>query len=111
MPLGYEVFVGNRSDVTTLEEIVEAMEQRYGRADRIWALDQGMISADNMKFLQAEGRRYIVGTPRGMLRQFERKLLAEDWHAIRQGLEVKLCASPDGKETFILCRSSDRDTA
>jgi len=108
MPLGYEVFAGNRSDVTTLEEIVEAMEQRYGKADRIWALDRGMISEDNMKFLQAEGRRYIVGTPRGMLKRFERELLAQDWQAIRQGLEVKLCASPDGKETFILCRSSDR---
>ena len=108
MPLGYEVFAGNRSDVTTLEEIVETMEQRYGKADRIWALDRGMISANNMKFFQAEGRRYIVGTPRGMLKQFERELLAEDWQAIRQGLEVKLCASPDGKETFILCRSSDR---
>lgn len=108
MPLGYEVFAGNRTDVTTLEEIVETMEQRYGKADRIWALDRGMISADNMKFLQAEGRRYIVGTPRGMLKQFERELLAQDWQAIRDGLEVKLCASPDGKETFILCRSGDR---
>ena len=28
MPLGYEVFAGNRSDVTTVEEIVEAMEER-----------------------------------------------------------------------------------
>ena len=36
------------------------------------------------------------------------ELLSEDWQAIRQGLEVKLCASPDGKETSILCRSSDR---
>ena len=36
-------------------------------------------------------------------------LLDENWHAIREGLEVKLCASPDGEaETFILCRSRDR---
>ena len=28
MPLGYEVFVGNRHDSTTVEEIVEAMEPR-----------------------------------------------------------------------------------
>ena len=30
MPLGYEVFAGNRTDVTTLQEIVETMEARYG---------------------------------------------------------------------------------
>ena len=43
-----------------------------------------------------------------MLKQFERELLAEDWHSIRDGLEVKLCPSPDGEETFVLCRSRDR---
>ena len=30
LPLGYEVFAGNRSDVTTVKEIVEAMESKYG---------------------------------------------------------------------------------
>ena len=38
-----------------------------------------------------------------MLKKFEQQLLDKDWHAIREGLEVKLCPSPDGdKETFIL---------
>ena len=108
MPLGYEVFAGNRPDVTTLQEIVETMERRYGPADRIWVGDRGMVSAENIAFLKRSGRRYIVGTPKSMLRQFERELLAEDWHVIRDGLEVKLCASPDGDETFVLCRSRDR---
>jgi transposase len=108
MPLGYEVFAGNRTDVTTLQEIVETMERRYGRADRIWVGDRGMVSADNIAFLKQSGRRYIVGTPKSMLKQFERELLAEDWHSIRDGLEVKLCPSPDGDETFVLCRSRDR---
>ena len=35
MPLGYEIFAGNRHDSTTVEEIVETMERRYGKADRI----------------------------------------------------------------------------
>ena len=80
----------------------------YGRADRIWVGDRGMVSADNIAFLKQSGRRYIVGTPKSMLIQFEWELLAEDWRAIRDGLEVKLCPSPDGDETFVLCRSRDR---
>lgn len=56
MPVGYEVFAGNRHDGTTVEEIVETMESRYGRADRIWVLDRGMINDHNMEFLRAEGR-------------------------------------------------------
>ena len=108
MPLGYETFAGNRSDVTTVEEIVETMEDRYGRADRIWAMDRGMISEENLAFLREGGRRYIVGTPKGMLRKFERELLSKDWESIHDGLQVKPVASPDGEETFILCRSADR---
>ena len=108
MPLGYEVFAGNRVDVTTLQEIVQTMERRYGQADRIWVGDRGMVSADNIAFLKQSGRRYIVGTPKAMLKQFQRELLAEDWRTIRDGLEVKLCPSPDGDETFVLCRSRDR---
>ncbi|MBV9130151.1 MAG: hypothetical protein JO298_07175, partial [Verrucomicrobia bacterium] len=39
LPLTYEVFAGNRAAVTTVEEIVEAMEKKYGMAQRIWVLD------------------------------------------------------------------------
>jgi transposase len=108
MPVGHEVFAGNRADVTTVEEIVETMEGRYGRADRIWVMDRGMVSEANIAFLRQSGRRYIVGTPRGMLRQFERELLQEDWQKVHEGLEVKCCASGDGREMFILCRSEQR---
>ena len=108
MPLGYEVFAGNRHDCTTLEEIVETMERRYGRSNRIWVLDRGMISEEHIEFLRQHGRRYLVGTPKSALKKFERELLSDDWEKVREGLEVKKCPSPDGHETFILCRSGDR---
>ena len=118
MPLGYEVFSGNTADVTTVEHIVTTMEQRYGKSDRIWVMDRGMVSDDNIEFLRKEGRRYIVGTPKSMLKKFAAELLKDDWNTIRDGLEVKLCSLPrdekeaadatEGKETFILCRSRDR---
>ncbi|MGH9771949.1 MAG: IS1634 family transposase, partial [Candidatus Acidiferrales bacterium] len=68
MPLGYRIFAGNRADVTTLQEIVGSMEARYGKAQRIWVMDRGMASADNVEYLKQGGRRYIVGTPRAMLK-------------------------------------------
>ena len=88
MPLGYEVFAGNRHDSTTLEEIVETMERRYGRSNRIWVMDRGMASEEHIEFLQKHGRRYLVGTPKSALKQFERELLEEGWGEVREGLEV-----------------------
>jgi len=108
LPLGYEVFAGNRSDVTTVKEIVEAMESKYGQANRIWVMDRGMVSADNVEFLQQGGRRYILGTPKSMLRKFEPQLLDSNWREVHEGLEVKLCPAPGGEEVFILCRSAQR---
>ncbi len=109
MPLGYEVFEGNRTDVTTLREIVEKMERLYGKADRIWIGDRGMMSKKNIEFLKSGGRHYIIGAAKASLKQFERELLANDWRQIRDGLEMKLCDAPDGEEeVFILCRSHDR---
>ena len=85
------------------------MERRYGRADRIWVGDRGHgVGRKHRVSCKQSGRRYIVGTPKSMLKKFEQELLAEDWQAIREGLEVKLCPSPDGDETFVLCRSRDR---
>ena len=108
LPLGYEVFAGNRNDVTTVEEIVTTMERRYGRADRIWVMDRGMISQENIEFLQSGQRRYIVGTPKGMLKRFERQMVEGAWEEIQEGLEVQRVPSPEGTETFILCRSASR---
>jgi transposase len=107
-PLGHEVFAGNRRDSTTLQEVVERMEERYGREGRIWAVDRGMIDATNLKWLQERGSRYIVGTSKGELKRFEQELLKGTRHEIREGLEVRGISGEAGAETFILCRSADR---
>ena len=107
-PLAYEVFSGNRADVTTVKEMVEIMESKYGRARRIWVMDRGMVSEDNLQFLRNRGGFYLVGTPRGMLKRFEAYLLDSDWSKVQEGIEVKLVNSPEGQETFVLCRSADR---
>ena len=109
MPLGYELFAGNRNDVTTVEEVVERMEARFGLAQRIWVMDRGMTSAENLAWLAQTGRRYLIGTPRSELRKWAHAIAeTRDWQSVREGVEAKLCTGPDGQETFVLCRSVER---
>jgi transposase len=111
LPLAYEVFAGNRADVTTVEDIVDLMEAKYGRAERIWAMDRGMVSEDNLDYLREREALYIVGTPKGRLRKFEKELLeVRDWKQVEPGVEVKLVDHPDreGQEQYVLCRSLAR---
>jgi len=109
MPLGYELFAGNRTDVTTVQEIVGTMETRYGVAQRIWVMDRGMTSAANLAWLRETGRRYLVGTPKSELRHWAPQLAdAQDWHTVRDGIDAKRCPGADGAETFVLIRSAER---
>lgn len=111
LPLSYEVFAGNRADVTTVEDIVRMMEEKYGAAERVWVMDRGMTSEANIAFLRERKALYIVGTPKSDLRHFEAALLEEtEWTQVQDGLEARLVEHPDGQgsEKYVLCRSTVR---
>jgi transposase len=85
------------------------MEKRFGAAQRVWVMDRGMISAENLAWLREGGRKYVLATPRTELKRREQELVAKDgWQHVRAGLEVKLCPPQDGGDTYVLCRSEDR---
>jgi transposase len=109
LPLAYEIFDGNRTDVTTVDEIVAMMREKYGHERRVWVMDRGMVSEDNLEMLRASEAMYLVGTPKSMLKHFEQDLLEQDWEQVQADVEVKLRPAPDGEnETFVLCRSRGR---
>jgi transposase len=85
LPLGYAIFAGNRNDATTVEDMVNAIEDKYGKAGRIWVMDRGMSSEDNVQFLKQGGRRYILGTPKSMLKRFERGAIESGVEASTRG--------------------------
>lgn len=74
----------------------------------MWVMDRGMVSEGNLEFLRGRGGSYVVGTPKAMLRQFERHLTERNWTEVQAGVEVKLVPGPDGDGTFVLARSADR---
>jgi transposase len=107
VPLSYEVFDGNRVDVTTVEEIVGVMEARFGLADRVWVMDRGMMSQKNIDWLRKTGRRYVLGASRQEVKRWRQQIVDESgWQTVREGVEAKL--AHDGTETFVLCRSAER---
>lgn len=68
-----------------------------------------MVSADNIAWLNQTGRSYVIGTARAELKRWSRELADRNhWRHIREDVEVKVCRSPEGSETFLLCRSASR---
>jgi transposase len=107
-PFSYEVFDGNRADVTTVEAILRTVERKHGKARRVWIFDRGVVSEENLVAIRKRGGEYLVGTPRSKLKQFEGELLKDDFEKIRPDVEVKQIQIPGGEETYILCRTAGR---
>jgi transposase len=107
-PYSYETFDGNRADVSTMETILRMVERKYGKARRIWVLDRGIVSEENLAAIRQRSGQYLVGTPRSQMKQFEAELLKEDWTRVRPEVEIKKVSIPQGEETYILCRTAGR---
>jgi transposase len=107
-PFSYETFDGNRADVSTMESILRMVERKYGKARRIWVMDRGIVSEENLATIRKRGGQYLVGTPRRQMKRFEAELLKDDWTQVRPDVEVKQVAIPQGEETYILCRTAGR---
>src|SRR5947207_1726146 len=92
-PYSYETFDGNRGDVSTMETILRMVERKYGKARRIWVLDRGIVSEDNLAAIRKRSGQYLVGTRRSQMQQFEAELLnKENWTQVRPAVEVKKVA-------------------
>src|SRR3989440_4774247 len=91
-PIAYEVMEGNTADSTTLGGFLDRIEQQYGRARRVWVMDLGIPTQALLAELRASPRgiRYLVGTPRGVLKRHEQALLDRPRQKINEAVEVKL---------------------
>ena len=105
-PLSYEVWPGNKRDVSTLEDAINSLEEKHGKARRIWVFDRGIVSESNLEKLRNCQAQYVVGTPRHQLKAYEQQLLNGSWQKISEEVQVQLL--PQDSETYVLAKSTQR---
>lgn len=107
-PLAYEVLAGNTADRTTLSGFLKRIETQYGKAERIWVMDRGIPTEAVLEQMRQSDPPifYLVGTPKGRLTRYEKSLIDQPWHRVREGVEVKLLVQEN--EIYVLTQSRDR---
>jgi transposase len=108
-PLAYEVLPGNTSDKTTLPVFLQRIESQYGKARRIWVMDRGIPTEEDLQAMRAQTDppiQYVVGTPKGQLSRLEAELLKLPWQQARPSVQVKLLSQ--AQELFVLVNSQAR---
>lgn len=107
-PLADEVMTGNTTEQKTLEPFLDKIEQAYGKAKRVSVMDRGIPTEATLKMMRAPERQtcYLVGTPKGRMKQHEKKWLDLPWQKVRDSVEVKLYEHEE--ELYVLARSDGR---
>jgi transposase len=119
-PKAHEVFPGNRSDGTTVEEMLQALEDRVGgRQGGLVVVDRGMAGQGNLQAIRDAGHDYLVaGRPAERdqwLDQFESEL---GWtevvrensprNPLQKKTVVRVKRFEDADHTYALCHSQAR---
>ena len=61
IPMGYELFPGNKFEGHTLKNAIDRVSSKYD-INRIYIVaDRGLLSSDNLEYLESSGHKYIVG--------------------------------------------------
>src|SRR6202521_791578 len=60
-PFSYELFDGNRADVSTVEAILRTVERKHGKARRAWIFDRGVVSERGKPGGHPQARRPVSG--------------------------------------------------
>jgi hypothetical protein len=107
-PLAHITFAGNTQDVETVETIVKRVETRFGRTQRIWVMDRGMISKDTLKLMNQSGRRYLLATRRGELDSFAGELHGGGWQRLQGNADVEVKLLERNEVHYLLARSRPR---
>ena len=71
-------------------------------------MDRGIPSEELLQEMRAPEREmfYLAGTPRGKIKQYEKKWIELPWRKVRDSVEVKLFA--EATEMFVLAKSEGR---
>jgi transposase len=107
-PLAHLTLAGNTKDLETVKTIVEMVEARFGRSQRVWVMDRGMISKETLKFLNRSGRRYLLATRRGELKKFAGDLRSGAWQRLEGNPDVEVKLLKRKTVHYLLARSRPR---
>jgi transposase len=107
-PVAHQTFAGNTRDLSTVEHIVNTIETRFGKSERVWVMDRGMIDEESLAFLSEPGRRYLLSTKRHALNEFQSDLASPGWQHLPDNPEVEVKLRQRDEVHYLLARSKPR---
>lgn len=90
LPVGYELFPGATYEGHTLKPILEKLKKRYKIDEMIFVADRGMLSNDNLSYLEKNNIPYIVGARLKSLPKNRQKEILDWGRKVKEDDQKKL---------------------
>ncbi len=90
LPVTYELFPGNTTDVKTLEPVLEHLKERFALDRVIVVADAGLLSEKNLVMLRSLGCDYVVAARLRSLNKAQTKIITgkQSWKRLRTGKKI-----------------------
>ncbi len=90
-PIGHEVWEGNKSDKPAFKEIIDKVKDKYQIGKVILVADRGMVSEENIRYLEENGYEYILGVKMRQINRVRKGILLkeEGFKSIGKNLKAK----------------------
>jgi transposase len=109
IPLGHEVFEGNKNDVTCFRQMLEKISSRFQIGQVIIVGDRGMISKENLEYLEKKGYSYILGyRMRTIPKRFRSRIFEKASFRKLKNLELEFSEQTYEGQRLVVCYSAER---
>ena len=90
LPVTYELFPGNTTDVKTLEPVLEHLKERFALDRVIVVADAGLLSEKNLVMLRSLGCDYVVAARLRSLNKAQTTIITgkQSWTRLRTGKKI-----------------------
>lgn len=108
LPIAHEVFSGNIADKSTVEGIIKGLKSRFNIGRCIFVGDRGMVSQENLDFLEKETYQYIVALKKRRSKEIEDIIEADlsKYQSVDDNL--KALEVNRGHLRYIICHNSQK---
>jgi len=109
-PVAHEVLPGNRADVSTVKQIVDALGKRFKLNRIIFVSDSGMVSDENLTALDEANYEYLVAVRRRHVPDVERRGPQDlsTYQAASHGVRVYVTDGERPRTRYVCCYSEPR---
>jgi len=108
-PIKCKIYPGNRVDKTTVQEIISELKADLSIEEIIFVGDRGMLTADNVRAIEAHEQKYVIAIPRSWSKKYIKNIVIDEKNMkkVKKNLYATFIPSANNQR-LLLCLNTEK---